>query len=99
MVFGLSSAIIIGKSASEINSLAALLAQLRSFWFSDHPITGSPDSSSLAFGAVMRSSSAHYNFLDGSFADQTRLSFASVDPVLELEKALFSISINVVRDR
>src|SRR5690242_14100628 len=55
-----------------------------------------PDPSFLAFRAVVAASSPNYNPLDGSSANQARLPFPSIDPVLQLEEALPPVGIDVV---
>src|ERR1700756_2048912 len=47
----------------------------------------------------MAAAAAEGDTLDGCFANQTRLAFPPVDPMLQLEKSLFAIGVNVVGDR
>ena len=44
----------------------------------------------------MRSTPAHHDLLDRSFAGQAGLAFAAIGAVLDLEEACFAIGINVI---
>src|SRR5271169_3414269 len=52
----------------------------------------------LASRAVVAAAAGDYDAFDRCFADQAGLAFAAVDAVLQLEKALFAIGIDIVRD-
>ena len=50
----------------------------------------------LAVGAIMTTSTRDNNSFDRRSTNQTRLAFSTVHPVLQLEKALFAVRINIV---
>jgi hypothetical protein len=52
----------------------------------------------LALRAVVAAAASDYDALDRHLADQTGLSFAAVDAVLELEESFFAIGVDVVGD-
>ena len=47
---------------------------------------------------VMAATATDNNAFDGSFTDETRLIFAAVDTMLELEEARFTVSIHIIGD-
>src|SRR5262249_2220505 len=47
----------------------------------------------------MATASRNHNALYGCLADQARLAFAAIDPVLRLEETFLTISIHVIGDR
>ena len=50
----------------------------------------------MAAGAIMTASSRDNNSFDWRSANHTRLALSTVHPVLQLEKALFAIRINII---
>src|ERR1700691_3542263 len=50
----------------------------------------------LAFRAVVTAASGNHYALDGSFADQAGLAFATVGAVLQLEEACFAFGIDII---
>src|SRR5689334_15789912 len=52
----------------------------------------------LAFRAVMAAAPSDDHTLDGSLAHQTRFTFSTINPMLQLKKSFFTISIYVIGD-
>ena len=48
---------------------------------------------------VMAAAAGDHDALDRSAANQARFTFAAVDTMLQLEETLFTMGINVIRDR
>src|SRR5216684_5785502 len=53
----------------------------------------------LALGAVVAAATGDDYALEGRLAYQTRFPFPAIDPMLELEGALFSVRVHIVRNR
>src|SRR5436305_12988471 len=53
---------------------------------------------SLALWTIVCASSRHYNFLDGSLADQAGFAAAPVGAMLELKESFLTFGIHIIRD-